>query len=78
MASADKDNDENSGFSFGVRELRQAKDARHLQATQRPQAPQVEAVIRPVKSGRHSPGNDPYNTSGSFDRARNWARVGKR
>jgi hypothetical protein len=23
-------------------------------------------------------GSDPYNTSGSFDRKNNWARVGKR
>ena len=23
-------------------------------------------------------GADPYNTSGSFDRTKNWARVGKR
>jgi hypothetical protein len=23
-------------------------------------------------------GSDPYNTSGSFDRKKNWARVGKR
>ena len=23
-------------------------------------------------------GSDPYNTSGSFDRTKNWARVGKR
>jgi hypothetical protein len=31
-----------------------------------------------VKSPREDRGNDPYNTSGSFDRTRNWARVGKR
>ena len=25
-----------------------------------------------------NPGCDPYNTSGSFDRKKNWTRVGKR
>ncbi len=77
MASADRKKDENSGFSFGVRELRQAKTAGHPQARQRPQAPPVEAMIQPVQPGQ-TRGNDPYNTSGSFDRSRNWARVGKR
>jgi hypothetical protein len=30
---------------------------------------------KPAKDERSS---DPYNTSGSFDRTKNWARVGKR
>jgi len=30
---------------------------------------------KPVVAER---GSDPYNTSGSFDRKKNWARVGKR
>lgn len=30
------------------------------------------------KQGNDQPGSDPYNTSGSFDRKKNWARVGKR
>jgi hypothetical protein len=32
----------------------------------------------PPKSARDQRGSDPYNTSGSFDRKKNWARVGKR
>ena len=30
------------------------------------------------KSPGDQRGSDPYNTSGSFDRKKNWARVGKR
>jgi hypothetical protein len=32
----------------------------------------------PAKSTILDRGSDPYNTSGSFDRKKNWARVGKR
>ena len=60
-------NDLESKFSFGVRELRQANVARELG---------VEAA--PVKAANQNRGFDPYNTSGSFDRKKNWARVGKR
>lgn len=31
--------------------------------------------LKPMKPERNS---DPYNTSGSFDRTKNWSRVGKR
>jgi hypothetical protein len=31
--------------------------------------------LKPTKPERNS---DPYNTSGSFDRTKNWAKVGKR
>ena len=31
--------------------------------------------LQPLKPERNS---DPYNTSGSFDRTKNWSRVGKR
>lgn len=30
------------------------------------------------KAANDQPGSDPYNTSGTFDRKKNWARVGKR
>jgi hypothetical protein len=30
------------------------------------------------RQGLEQRGSDPYNTSGSFDRKKNWARVGKR
>lgn len=32
----------------------------------------------PRKTATDQRGSDPYNTSGSFDRKKNWARVGKR
>ena len=60
-------NDPESTFSYGVRELRQAKAAPEL------------AVASPrLKAANEQRGFDPYNTSGSFDRKKNWARVGKR
>jgi hypothetical protein len=30
------------------------------------------------KAANDQRGSDPYNTSGTFDRKKNWARVGKR
>jgi len=32
----------------------------------------------PRKATNEKCGSDPYNTSGSFDRKKNWMRVGKR
>jgi hypothetical protein len=53
--------------------------AQRPQATRGAQAPRFAAQIQPpVLSVHESVGADPYNTSGSFDRAWNWARVGKR
>jgi len=34
--------------------------------------------LEPPKADADLHGSDPYNTSGSFDRTKNWARVGKR
>ena len=31
-----------------------------------------------AKAANDQQGSDPYNTSGNFDRTKNWARVGKR
>jgi hypothetical protein len=56
-----------SEFSFGVRELRQAKAV---------QALALEPASR--KPAFKEQGSDPYNSSGSFDRTKNWTRVGKR
>ena len=39
---------------------------------------QLDADEGSNKALHHARGNDPYNTSGSFDRKKNWARVGKR
>jgi hypothetical protein len=59
--------DSESDFSFGVRELRQAKAAQTLALESAPKKPCF-----------NQQGFDPYNTSGSFDRKKNWTRVGKR
>jgi hypothetical protein len=56
-----------SDFSFAVRELRQAKAAQKLTVDPNPKKPAY-----------NEQGSDPYNTSGSFDRTKNWTRVGKR
>jgi hypothetical protein len=60
-------NDPESTFSFGVREMRQANVARELSVDD-----------APPKAANPKQGFDPYNTSGSFDRKKNWMRVGKR
>jgi len=59
--------DPESNFSYGVSELRQAKAA-----------PDLSVARAPLKAANEQRGFDPYNTSGSFDRKKNWARVGKR
>jgi len=44
-----------------------------------PNRPRVGVTDDPWrKQPTEKPGADPYNTSGSFDRKNNWARVGKR
>jgi len=68
MASDDKTRSNlESAFSFGVRELRSATMARKL-----------DLDAAPAKAANENRGSDPYNTSGSFDRKKNWSRVGKR
>lgn len=68
MTSNDKTrNDSESDFSFGVRELQRTTVASELS---------VDAA--PLKAANDKRGFDPYNTSGSFDRKKNWTRVGKR
>jgi hypothetical protein len=68
MASDHKtQSDADTSFSYGVRELRQAKQAQKL-----------SVEITPTKAANENRGFDPYNTSGSFDRKKNWMRVGKR
>jgi hypothetical protein len=58
-------NDREAKFSFGTRELREARRTPPPAPNEPPPKPVVE-------------GFDPYNTSGSFDRRKNWERVGKR
>ena len=67
MASDDRNSgDDDSNFSFGVRELRQAKTA------------QLTLDSEPKRPSYKEQGSDPYNSSGSFDRTKNWTRVRKR
>jgi hypothetical protein len=56
-----------SNFSFAVRELEESAEVRAL-----------SVHTAPLKAANENRGFDPYNTSGSFDRKRNWMRVGKR
>jgi hypothetical protein len=68
MSTYDKSReDPDANFSYGVSEVRQATAARELR---------VEHA--PHKAASEKRGFDPYNTSGSFDRKKNWVRVGKR
>ena len=60
-------NDPESTFSFGVRELRQANVERELKVDD-----------APIKAANEKRSFDPYNTTGSFDRTKNWTKIGKR
>ena len=59
--------DPDADFSFGVRELRQANATEKLSVNS-----------APLKAANEQRGVDPYNTSGSFGRKKNWAKVSKR
>jgi hypothetical protein len=67
MSDRKTGNDPDSTFSFGVREMRQTNVAHKLSVQD-----------APLKAANEKRGFDPYNTSGSFDRTKNWTRVGKR
>ena len=54
-------------FSFGVREMREAKHAT-----------EVSLELAPFKAANENRGFDPYNSSGTFDRKNNWVRVRRR
>jgi hypothetical protein len=64
---SEKPGESDAKFTLGVAELRQAQSA--------PTPADVAEAISIVHEDR---GVDPYNTSGSFDRNKAWARVGKR
>jgi hypothetical protein len=68
MASDDElSNDRVRASSLNLREPRQAKRNRGLSLAEVPR-----------KAAGEQRSSDPYNTSGSFDRTKNWARIGKR
>ena len=76
-----QDSDAESNFSFAVTELRRAqlersRSARAEAASGGADGGRLRTVrVRPVD---HAQGFDPYNSTGSFDRSKSWARVGKR
>jgi hypothetical protein len=67
MTTQSKNDDSN--FSFGVREMRTAK---------RRAEPLKVLDTSKLKVVNENHGSDPYNTSGSFDRTKNWSRIGRR
>jgi hypothetical protein len=67
MSDDNFSSDRDTSFTLGTRELREAKRSQTLA---------LNTV--PLKAVDKHRGSDPYNTSGSFDRKKNWARVGKR
>ena len=70
MAKDTKSSDERDPkFSFGTRELREARRAATLAVAEEP------AKHKNADAGG---GFDPYTTSGGFDRRKNWERVGRR
>ena len=72
MANGNEPDDREPTFSFGTRELREARRAAAPLALVEPPA---KPAAKPVAAAG---GFDPYNTSGSFDRRKHWERVGKR
>ena len=59
-------------LSHGVREVKQAQRAKSADES-------LEiAIATAPKSSEEARGFDPYNSSGSFDRRKNWERVRKR
>jgi hypothetical protein len=65
----DKNPREAPKFRLETRDLRRAQ-------TDKPAAPVIDtAAPNPRDAGG---GFDPYNSSGGFDRRKNWERVGKR
>jgi hypothetical protein len=68
MASEDKTRGKpESNFSFAVRELRQANVSQELTED-----------VAPLKAANENCGFDPYNSTGGFDRQKNWTKVSKR
>jgi hypothetical protein len=75
-----KDAGDESSFSFGVTELNLAKlDRSRTKTVAGPGAAQgARSRTVQFKPVNNNIGFDPYNSTGSFDRSKSWARVGKR
>jgi len=52
-----------------------ALETREQSRVKRERALSLEMELQKADTARSS---DPYNTSGSFDRTKNWSRIGKR
>ena len=72
MANGNQADDRDPKFSFGTRELREARRAQTLALAE------AEPPRKSEPGAGSGAGFDPYNTSGSFDRRKHWERVGKR
>jgi hypothetical protein len=72
MANGNQPNERDPTFSFGTRELREARRAQTLALAD------TELPRHGAPSAAQGSGFDPYNTSGSFDRRKHWERVRKR
>ena len=60
---------------------RDRSSAPGVRSRELPQAPKsfgLSLDADPIKPAKPERSSDPYNTSGSFDRTKNWTRVGKR
>jgi hypothetical protein len=68
----------NSVFGVGGRERRQANDAANDAAKLAAHAAALSLNVDSSKTPNVDYGSDPYNTSGGFDRKKNWTRVGRR
>lgn len=66
----------NSDHRLKVRNATAAPGARELPSAPATHGLSLDTELRKTASAVRS--SDPYNTSGSFDRKKNWARVGKR
>jgi hypothetical protein len=64
--------DDDSSFSFGLRELQQV-ELRQVEAAQ-----PLTLDPGPKKTSYNEQGSDPYNSTGTFDLTGTWLRVRKR
>ena len=74
MTSNEKDRGEQeaaSNVGERRRERRRAEDVARIIRT-------LSLDVGSAPAAEQDRGSDPYNTSGSFDRKKNWTRVGKR
>jgi hypothetical protein len=55
-----------------------ASAARSRDLPKTPRKSGLSLSVESLKPTQQERSSDPYNTSGSFDRTKNWARVGKR